>query len=368
MKIKICGITNMEAALAAVGAGADLLGFNFHPGSPRYINPMACAAISAEMTRLAPRVMRVGVFVNRPPAEVREVMELCGLQLAQLSGDESLEDLQELEGQAYKAVRCGESASPGPEVETFFEARRGEAPVGLLDAAVAGKFGGTGKTADWAQAAELARQAPLLLAGGLNPGNVGAAIRKVYPWGVDVASGVEASPGRKDPALIREFIQNARSAASAEPISIEIARREDLAEILELQKLAYLSEAVLNDDLAIPPLVQTLEQIEQEFAGRVFLKALQAGELTGSVRANLENGTCHIGRLIVHPKRQNLGIGSKLMNAVEAHFAGARRYELFTSEHSLRNLYLYQKLGYRIFRQEKLSEKVNLLYLEKLNG
>ena len=86
------------------------------------------------------------------------------------------------------------------------------------------------------------------------------------------------------------------------------------------------------------------------------------------MQANLEEDTCHIGRLIVHPKRQNLGIGSQLMNAIEAHFAGARRYELFTSERSLRNLYLYQKHGYRIFRQEKLSEKVNLLYLEKMNG
>jgi len=211
MKIKICGIKNMEAALAAVGAGADLLGFNFHPGSPRCIDKPACAAISAEMVRLAPRVMRVGVFVNRPPREVWEVMDLCGLQLAQLSGDESLADLQALQGRAYKAVRCGASVSPGLEAEAFFEARRGEAPAGLLDAAVEGKFGGTGKRADWAQAAELARQAPLLLAGGLNPGNVEAAIRQVHPWGVDVASGVEASPGVKDPEKMRKFVEQVHS-------------------------------------------------------------------------------------------------------------------------------------------------------------
>jgi phosphoribosylanthranilate isomerase len=367
MKIKICGITELEAALVAVGAGADLLGFNFYPESPRFITTAACAVISAEMARLAPRVLRVGVFVNLPPAEVRETMEFCGLQLAQLSGDESLADLQALEGRAYKAVR-GSAASPAAAVEAFFDVRRGEAPVGLLDASVPGKFGGTGKRADWARAARLARQAPILLAGGLNPGNVARAIRQVRPWGVDVASGVETHPGVKDPALVRNFIQNARAVAFAETVSIEVACREDLPEILELQKLAFQGEAALNNDFTIPPLVQTLEQIEQEFAGRTFLKALHAGELVGSVRANLEEGTCYIGRLIVHPQRQNLGIGTQLMDAIETHFAGARRYELFTSEHSLRNLYLYQKLDYRIFRQENLAGRVNLLYLEKMNG
>ncbi len=365
MKIKICGITSMEAALAAVGAGADLLGFNFYPKSPRFIDRSACAAICSEMARLAPQVKRVGVFVNLPPVEVKEIMAVCGLQLAQLSGDEPLADLLALEGLAFKAVRCSAESRRSSEVDAFFDARHGQAPVGLLDASVPGQFGGTGKTADWALAARLAGQVPLLLAGGLTPENVAEAVRQVRPWGVDVASGVESAPGRKDPARIRRFIQNVRTAGFSEDISIEIARREDLPEILALQKLAYHSEAVLNNDFSIPPLLQTQEQIEQEFTRRTFLKALQGGKLVGSVRADLKEATCFIGRVIVHPQRQNLGIGTRLLNAIEGRFAQARRYELFTSERSLRNLYLYQKLGYRIFRQEKLDETVNLVYLEK---
>jgi ribosomal protein S18 acetylase RimI-like enzyme len=140
---------------------------------------------------------------------------------------------------------------------------------------------------------------------------------------------------------------------------------EDAEEILVLQKLAYLSEAELNQDYTIPPLTQTLEGIQQQFETHLFLKAMVDGRIVGSVRAHQAAGTCYIGRLIVHPDFQNRGIGTRLMAEIESRFDGAQRYELFTSERSERNLYLYQKLGYRTVRREQLTEKVTLLYLEK---
>ena len=146
---------------------------------------------------------------------------------------------------------------------------------------------------------------------------------------------------------------------------IEQAQTSDAPEILALQKLAYLSEAEIWQDYTIPPLTQTLEEIEREFQSRTVLKVILDGKIIGSVRAHLQEGTCYIGRLIVHPDFQNQGIGAKLMRELEGRFAQARRYELFTGEKSERNLYFYQKWGYRIFRKEELTDKVTLVFLEK---
>ena len=146
---------------------------------------------------------------------------------------------------------------------------------------------------------------------------------------------------------------------------IEPAQLTDAPQILALQKLAYLSEAEINQDYTIPPLTQTLEGIEREFQTQTVLKAILDGKIIGSVRAYLQGGTCYIGRLIVHPDFQNRGIGAKLLRAIEERFAQAGRYELFTGEKSERNLYFYQKWGYRIFRKEELTDKVTLVYLEK---
>jgi ribosomal protein S18 acetylase RimI-like enzyme len=146
---------------------------------------------------------------------------------------------------------------------------------------------------------------------------------------------------------------------------IEPAQLADAPEILALQKLAYLSEAEITQDYTIPPLTQTLEEIEREFQTRTVLKVILDGKIIGSVRAYLQEGTCYIGRLIVHPDFQNQGIGAKLLRELEGRFADARRYELFTGEKSERNLYFYQKLGYRIFRKEELTDKVTLMFLEK---
>lgn len=143
------------------------------------------------------------------------------------------------------------------------------------------------------------------------------------------------------------------------------ATAADAAEILDLQKLAYQSEAALYQDYAIPPLLQTLAEITAEFQSRHFLKAIAQGRIQGSVRAHQEQGTCHIGRLIVHPAQQNQGLGTKLLGEIEACFPGARCYELFTGHLSARNLYLYQKLGYVPVRREPVSARLTRVFLQK---
>jgi phosphoribosylanthranilate isomerase len=360
MRVKICGITDLGDALAAAAAGADMLGFNFYSKSPRCLTLERCAGIASVVPG---GVVKVGVFVNSTAEEVAATLDRCGLDLAQLAGDEPDETLAALGERAFRAVRPRDPQPAAPLLASL--PPRVSPPAFLLDAHVPGQYGGTGRTADWDLAAELARRAPLLLAGGLTPENVAAAVRQVNPWGVDVASGVESSPGRKDPQKVRAFVENARAEAVRQDLRVATARREDLAEILALQKLAYQTEAELNDDFDIPPLTQTLEEIEIEFRQRLFLKVVADGRIVGSVRAHLEEDVCHIARLVVHPGQQNRGIGTRLMAEVESRFAEARRFELFTSARSARNLYLYRKLGYRDFRSEVLSPRVRLIYLEK---
>ena len=148
-------------------------------------------------------------------------------------------------------------------------------------------------------------------------------------------------------------------------MNIEHASIHDAAEILALQKLAYQSEAALWNDYTIPPLTQTLDSLRAQFASHVILKAVIEGEIVGSARAQQQGDTCCIGRLLVHPDRQNRGIGAQLMAALEAEFPAAARFELFTGKTSARNLHLYQKLGYRPFKEEALNERVTIVYLEK---
>ena len=148
--------------------------------------------------------------------------------------------------------------------------------------------------------------------------------------------------------------------------NISEASLKDAQEILDLQKLAYQSEAAIWNDYSIPPLRQTLEEIRAQFADHLFLKAVdEAGRIVGSVRAFSDGETCLIGRLIVHPDSQNQGLGKKIMHALEQRFQNLQRFELFTGSKSERNLYFYQKLGYRIFKHEQLNDIVELVYLEK---
>jgi phosphoribosylanthranilate isomerase len=197
-KIKICGIKTVTDALAAMDAGADLIGFNFYPKSPRYIDVGICRDIMSVMRKYG-HVTYVGVFVNASVEVIRATIKTCGLSLAQLHGDETHEVLSALDGKAFKAFRGI------PENINGFE--RSEAPAFLVDASVKGLYGGSGVTADWNGAAELAKKHQLLMAGGLTPENVSEAVRQVRPWGVDVASGVESAPGEKDAGKMKAFVQ-----------------------------------------------------------------------------------------------------------------------------------------------------------------
>jgi phosphoribosylanthranilate isomerase len=213
-KIKICGIKTVEDALAAIDLGADLIGFNFYPKSPRFVEVGHCRGIMSTVRKYG-HVKYVGVFVNASIAEINATMEACGLSLAQLHGDETAEMLNELDGKAFKAIRLStDSVTDSRTVTAFAESRREVAPVLLVDAAVKGVYGGSGVTADWKGAAQLAKKYPLLLAGGLTPENVGVAIGQVKPWGVDVASGVESGSGEKDASRMKAFVQAVRDGQS----------------------------------------------------------------------------------------------------------------------------------------------------------
>jgi ribosomal protein S18 acetylase RimI-like enzyme len=146
---------------------------------------------------------------------------------------------------------------------------------------------------------------------------------------------------------------------------IEEAGIQDAEIILDIQKTAYQSEAELHNDFNIPPLIQTLEEIKASFGKQLFLKAVMDEEIVGSVRAYEEEGTCYIGRLIVRPEYQDRGIGTMLMEEIENRFSQADRFELFTGHRSERNLHLYDKLGYQVFKEEPLHTDLTLIYLEK---
>lgn len=146
---------------------------------------------------------------------------------------------------------------------------------------------------------------------------------------------------------------------------IKKATIDDAQEILALQKLAYTSEAEIYNDLTIQPLHQNLDEIKSEFADQHFLKVYEKGRIVGSVRAYEKEETCFIGKLIVHPEYQNQGIGTKLLQKIENVFDYVNRYELFTGHKSQKNLYLYEKNGYRIFRRQQVTNDLTLVFMEK---
>jgi RimJ/RimL family protein N-acetyltransferase len=145
------------------------------------------------------------------------------------------------------------------------------------------------------------------------------------------------------------------------------ANIRDSEEILALQKLAYSSEAKLHGDFQIPPLTESIDELRDKFKTHIFLKATIDDKIVGSVRAFQEEDTCYVGRLMVHPDFQNQGIGTKLLLEVERLFS-CRKFELFTGERSLRNIRLYEKLGYRRFKVERFGDNFALVYLEKIKG
>lgn len=199
-RVKICGITNVDDALAAVSFGADALGFVFYEKSPRYVTPLKVQRI---LSLLPPFVTTVGLFVNEPVDRVHRIMSMTRLQVAQFHGDEKPQDCQ-LDGfPVIKAFQVRDEASLEG-VEDYAVA------AVLLDAWSGKQYGGSGRSFDWQLAKKLTGTKPLILAGGLTPENVAEAVRLVQPYAVDVSSGVEDSPGRKNHQKITQFISQVK--------------------------------------------------------------------------------------------------------------------------------------------------------------
>jgi phosphoribosylanthranilate isomerase len=200
-RVKICGITNLADAQAAIEAGADALGFNFYEKSPRFVSLETAAEISKQ---LPPFIMRVGVFVNAPEDFVLRAIGGCNLTMLQFHGDEPPEFCTQFGLMSMKAFRIRDEKSleqiPNYQTDAY-----------LLDAFSSTTLGGTGEKFNWDLAVEAQKFGkPIFLAGGLTPENVADAVKKVQPFGVDVSSGVEISPGKKDNAKLKAFIQAAK--------------------------------------------------------------------------------------------------------------------------------------------------------------
>lgn len=222
MRVKICGITQYEDAVTAAELGADMIGWNFYKPSPRYIEPemarMFCDQLRIDLGTHCP--VMVGVFVNLPVSEISRIIEVAGLDFAQLSGDESDEMLHELRGVGYKAIRppneflaIDDATYYSKEIITDERI-----PSLLLDAYHPKLYGGTGEQASIEVALKVKSMVPrLMLAGGLTPENIASRVRAIQPWGVDVASGVEYEgyPGIKDPDKVHVFIEAAKTALLA---------------------------------------------------------------------------------------------------------------------------------------------------------
>ena len=203
VKVKICGITSAADACVAVDAGADAIGLMFYEASPRCVS----LEIAESIARVVPPyVMRVGVFVDPEPDLVHTAMHHCGLTLLQFHGQESPEFCRQFGLMCMKAFRLRDASS-------LEDLSRYKTDAFLLDSYVPGKPGGTGETFNWDLAIEAKKFGkPIFMAGGLTPQNVAEAARKVQPFGVDVSSGVEASPGKKDRQKVRDFIAAVRTA------------------------------------------------------------------------------------------------------------------------------------------------------------
>ena len=204
VRVKICGITNVEDARLAVEAGADLIGLNFYPPSPRCISEHTAQEICAV---LPATVWRVGVFVNAGRERIATLAERLNLHAVQFHGDETNADCAGWSQKTIKAVRIGLE-------DLQLQGEAYPSDYLLLDTHSPGRYGGTGKTFAWEQVVNLsaAQRQHIILAGGLTAENVAAAVQAVQPWAVDVASGVESAPGRKDPEKLRAFIHYAKTA------------------------------------------------------------------------------------------------------------------------------------------------------------
>lgn len=201
VRVKICGITNLDDALAAADSGADALGFVFFQGSPRYIPHDDAASIIRE---IPPCITTIGVFVNETPEKMEQIASQTGIDVIQLHGDEP-PTMCSASRRVIKAIRVKSLESLDPLVEY-----QGKVSAFLLDTHAPDIFGGTGQIFNWGIASEAKRFGRIILAGGLTPDNVAEAVRQVMPYGVDVSSGVELQKGRKDHRKVKVFIKNAK--------------------------------------------------------------------------------------------------------------------------------------------------------------
>ena len=395
MKIKICGLKRIEDIEAANELCPEYIGFVFADFSHRCVDKETAAKLRA---RLSPRIQAVGVFVDEDISFVAELMNEGVIDIAQLHGTEDngyIEELRRMTSGAVKdqadrdqADRVGadklESDKPRiikafnmRKVKDIFEIEASSADLVLVDSGT-----GSGETFDWSRLREIHR--PYLLAGGLGPDNVRSAVESLHPYGVDVSSGVETDKV-KDTEKMKSFVSIVRETdadlcsieresnaelcsmmreADKDGICISEADRTDLEEILKLQYLAYQSEAALFKSKDIPPLRQTLEEVEEELGRGTILKLVEDGRIVGSVRAYEEDGTVYIGKLMVHPDRQGRGYGSRLLSEIENIYPD-KRYELFTSTRSIDNISLYKKCGYEIYDSKVISDELEFIYMEK---
>jgi phosphoribosylanthranilate isomerase len=205
-RVKICGITDLGDACAAASAGADYLGLVFYPPSPRAVSPDLGREIVGQTRLHHPRARFAGVFVDEPVERVWKFASHCGLDIVQLHGEEPPHMVAELIARGLDVIKAFRVQAD----DALVRARRYRPTLCLLDTFVPDRPGGSGQTFDWALAAQAALPAPVLLAGGLTAENVTGAMRVGRPWGVDVSSGVERAPGRKDPDKLRRFIAAVR--------------------------------------------------------------------------------------------------------------------------------------------------------------
>ena len=378
-KVKICGLSRPEDIAVVNELHPDYLGFVFADFSHRYVDKETAGALKSQLN---PGIQAVGVFVNEDVQFVAELMKDRVIDIAQLHGSEDNDYIAELRSLLKDSAvnkATDDTTTDGSndvasdtaikiirafninKISSMEEIEESTADLVLVDSGT-----GSGETFDWSRLAEIKR--PYLLAGGLSPDNIRDAVEALHPYGVDVSSGVETDK-LKDPEKMRRFVELVRetesgtAARDAEPC-ISAAKREDLEEILQLQYLAYQSEAALFKSRDIPPLKETLGEVIEEFEAGTVLKLVEDGKIIGSVRASEKDGTVYIGKLMVHPTRQRRGYGRHLLEEIEKCYPG-KRYELFTSTRSIDNISLYQKCGYKIYDNKVINDELEFVYLEK---
>lgn len=427
-KIKICGLKRIEDIEAANELCPDYIGFVFADFSHRYVDKETAAKLKARLDSgiqavgvfVDEDVSFVAELLNE---KIIDIAQLHGME-----DNGYIEELRRLTtGAATIRAHSPETDRVGadklesdkPRIIKAFNMRKikdiSEIEESSADLVLVDSGTGSGETFDWSSLAEIRR--PYLLAGGLGPDNVRSAVESLHPYGVDVSSGVETDKV-KDTEKMKNFVSIVRETdaglcsirrendaglcsiereTDAESCSIERetddescsieressaelcsmmreadkdgiyiseAERTDLEEILKLQYLAYQSEAALFKSRDIPPLRQTIEEVEEEFDKGTILKLVEDGRIIGSVRAYEDGGTVYIGKLMVHPYRQKRGYGKKLLSEIEKIYPD-KRYELFTSTKSVGNISLYKNCGYEIFDSKVISDELEFIYMEK---